>query len=217
MNGHGFARTGERYPLLVLFDGDRNIFWIPKILDILESVIDQARQAITEGRDTVQGLRSSTLAANDLARAISMLGDELTTHQKENHCPDFRVQVEGTPRDLAPILRDDVYRIAGEAVRNAFRHAQARRIEVEIRYDQRQLRLRIRDDGKGIDPKVLAAGARQGHYGLPGMHERAKLIGCKLAVSSKLDAGTEAELTIPASIAYAKAPTPRSTSSRTGT
>ena len=68
---------------------------------------------------------------------------------------EFHVEVEGTPRDLHPILRDEIYRIAGEAMRNAFKHAQARRIEVEIRYDERQFRLRVRDDGKGIDAKLL--------------------------------------------------------------
>lgn len=192
--------------------GDR-----PEAQKTLATVIDQARQAIAEGRDAVQRLRSSTLASNDLARAISMLGEELSTHHSGNHSPEFRVQVAGTPRDLAPILRDDVYRIASEAVRNAFQHSRAQRIEVEIRYDQRQLRLRIRDDGRGIDPKVLEAGARAGHYGLPGVHERAKLIGGKLTVWSELDSGTEAELSIPAAIAYSKPASPRSTMSRTGT
>jgi len=75
---------------------------------------------------------------------------------------------------------------------------------VEICYDQRQFRLRVRDNGKGIDPKVLSEGRHVGHYGLPGMQERAKLVGGKLAVWSELESGTEAELTIPASIAYAK-------------
>jgi len=89
-------------------------------------------------------------------------------------------------------------------MRNAFRHANARRIEVEIHYDQRRLRLRVRDDGRGIDPKVLAEGKRAGHHGLPGMYERAKLVGGKLSVWSELDSGTEAELTVPASVAYAK-------------
>src|SRR5262249_56084771 len=140
----------------------------------------QDRQAMLEGRDAVQGLRSSTLAGNDLARAISTLGEELTTSQSWNPCPDFQVQVEGTPRDLAPILRDDIYRIVGEAVRNAFRHANATRIEVEIRYDQRQLRLRVRDDGKGIDKNVLETGCRTGHYELSVMDERAELIGAML-------------------------------------
>jgi signal transduction histidine kinase/ligand-binding sensor domain-containing protein len=172
----------------------------------LEIVIEQARQAITEGRDAVQGLRSSAVVTNDLARAISTVGEGLSADQTSQNSPDFRVHVEGTPRDLAPLVRDEVYRIAGEALRNAFLHAHAKRIEVEIRYDQRQLRLRVRDNGKGIDPKVLGGGGRAGHYGLPGMHERAQLVGGKLAVWSELDSGTEAELTIPASVAYAKSP-----------
>jgi signal transduction histidine kinase len=169
-----------------------------------ESVIEQARQAITEGRDAVQGLRSSTVVSNDLALAISAIGEELAAGQAGRNSPEFRVHVEGTSRDLAPLVRDEVHRIAGEAVRNAFRHAQASRIEVEIHYDRRQLRLRVRDNGKGIDPKILGEGGRPGHHGLPGMQERAKLVGGKLAVWSEIDSGTETELTIPASLAYAK-------------
>jgi signal transduction histidine kinase len=110
--------------------------------------------------------------------------------------------VEGTPRSFNPILREEVYRIAGEALRNAFRHAQAKQIEVEIHYDDRQFRLSVRDDGKGIAPGVLAGDGSTGHYGLHGMRERAKVAGGKLAVWSALDSGTEVELTIPASIAY---------------
>jgi signal transduction histidine kinase/ligand-binding sensor domain-containing protein len=171
---------------------------------MLEGVIEQARQSIAEGRDAVQGLRSSTVITNDLARAITRLGEELATDQTSGNPPGFRVHVEGASRDLAPLVRDEVYRIAGEALRNAFRHARAARIEVEIRYDHRQFRLRVRDDGKGLEPKVLSEGGRAGHHGLPGMHERAKLVGGKLAIWSKLDSGTEAELTIPAAVAYVK-------------
>jgi len=176
----------------------------PEVQKKLETAIEQARQAITEGRDAVQGMRSSTVVSNELARALSMLGEELAAAQPDGNSSEFRVDVEGTPRDLVPLVRDEAYRITGEALRNAFLHAHAGRIEVEIHYDQRQFRLRVRDNGKGIDPKVLDAGARAGHYGLPGMHERAKVVGGKLAVWSELDSGTEAELTIPASIAYAK-------------
>jgi len=171
----------------------------------LENAIEQAREAITEGRDAVLGLRSSTVISSDLARAISTFGEGLAADQAGGNCPDFRVQVEGTSRDLAPLVREEVYRIAREALRNAFRHAQAERIEVEIRHDRRELRLRVRDNGKGIDPKVLGEGRRPGHHGLPGMQERAELVGGKLAVWSELDSGTEAELTIPASVAYSKA------------
>jgi signal transduction histidine kinase len=75
---------------------------------------------------------------------------------------------------------------------------------VEIRYDRRQLRLRVRDNGKGMDQEVLSGGGRPGHHGLPGMQERAQLVGGKLAVWSERDCGTEVELTIPAPVAYAK-------------
>jgi PAS domain S-box-containing protein len=174
----------------------------PELQKMLEGLIDQARQAVTEGRDAVQGLRSSTVVTNDLAQAIRTLCAELAD-QGDMRAPVFRVNVEGTPRDLAPILRDDIYRIAGEAVRNAFQHAHAGSIEVQIQYDHRQLRLRIRDDGEGIDPKVLESGARAGHYGLPGLQERAKLVSGKLTVCSDPGSGTEIELTIPASVVYA--------------
>jgi signal transduction histidine kinase len=170
----------------------------------LETVIEQAREAIIEGRDAVQGLRSSALIGNDLAKEISLLAEDLAADPGIQSPPLFCLHIEGETRELAPVVRDDVYRIAGEALRNAFRHAHARQVEVEIRYDQRQFRLRIRDDGKGIDASVLSGDGQPGHYGLPGMQERAKLIGGKLDVWSELDSGTEVELTIPASLAYAE-------------
>jgi len=175
----------------------------------LEGVIAQARQAMAEGRDAVQGLRSSTVITNDLARTIGAIGEELVHVPANGGNPKFRMQVQGESRDLPPFVRDEVYRLASEALRNAFRHAQARLIEVELRYDPRQLRLLVRDDGKGIDTRVLEAGGSAGHYGLPGMRERARLAGGKLAVRSRLDSGTEVELTIPASLAYSKSPVVR--------
>jgi ligand-binding sensor domain-containing protein/signal transduction histidine kinase len=169
----------------------------------LDSAIEQAAQAITEGRDAVQGLRSSTVVTHDLALAINTLGEELEGVETNPNAAEFHVGVEGTPRDLHPILRDEVYRIAGEALRNAFRHAEARRIEVEIRYDERQFGLRVRDDGKGISSKLLNGDERPGHYGIRGMRERARLLGGKLTVWSELDSGTEVELSISAANVYA--------------
>src|SRR5580704_2229739 len=175
-----------------------------------ETAIDQAAQAITEGRDAVQGLRSSTVETNDLAMAISALGEELAADGTIADSALFRMAVEGTPRNLHPILRDEVYRIAGETLRNAFRHAQARQIEVEIHYDAQQFRLRVRDDGKGIDPEILGEQPRPGHFGLHGMRERAKIVGGQLDVWSELDSGTEVELSIPASRAYVTSSSRRS-------
>ena len=170
----------------------------------LDNAIDQTANFITEARDEVQGLRDSTVQSNDLALAISTLGEELATDSTD-HRPAFRVAVEGEARNLHPILRDEVYKIAAEALRNAFRHSCAKRVEVEIRYDNEQFRLRIRDDGNGIDREVLEAKTTEGHYGLPGMRERATLVGGKLMVWSEVDAGTEVEVRIPASSAYAAA------------
>ena len=110
----------------------------------------------------------------------------------------FQVIMEGQPRTLSPLLQDEIYRIAREVLRNAFQHAGARRIEAAIHYDPDLFRLRIRDDGKGIDPKVLQEGARAGHWGLPGIRERAKRIGAQLTLWSESGAGTEVELTVPA-------------------
>ena len=169
----------------------------------LDGAIVDAAKAITEGRNAVQGLRSSALERNDLALAIRSLGDGLESDTSASKAPDFNVAVEGETRDLHPIVRDEIYKIAAEALRNAFRHAEAAQVEVEIRYDEEQFRLRVRDNGKGIDPKVLADQGLDGHYGLRGMPERAGVIGGKLAVWSEVGAGTEVELRLPARIVYA--------------
>jgi signal transduction histidine kinase len=172
----------------------------------LANAIDEAAEAITEGRDAVQGLRSSTLETNDIAEALMAVGQALETEAGNRAPADFRVEVEGTSRNLHPILRDEIYRIAGEALRNAFRHAQARKIEVGIHYDDRQFQLHVRDDGKGINPELLHEDARAGHFGLTGMRERAQLVGGNLTVWSEVESGTEIELTIPGSTAYATSP-----------
>jgi signal transduction histidine kinase/ligand-binding sensor domain-containing protein len=175
----------------------------------LEGLLEQGQQAVDEGREAVLGLRSSTVIANDLARAFTTLGEELAAKQDSHNPVAFQVEVEGETRDLHPILRDEVYRIAREALRNAFQHSGAARIEVRIHYDDRLFWVCIQDNGKGIDPKVLDAGRREGHYGLPGMHERAKLAGGRLVVRSKVNSGTETEIIIPAALAYAKSRSPR--------
>ncbi len=168
-----------------------------------EVILGEARQAITEGRNAVQGLRSATAQNHDLAQAIGAVREELDTQLVENR-PAFRLTAVGDSRDLPPLVRDEIFRIASEAIRNSFAHAQATQIDAEIHYESRQFRLLVRDNGKGIDPQILNAGGRERHHGLPGLHERAALVGGKLTVRSRLGAGTEIELTIPAARAYGK-------------
>jgi len=170
---------------------------------ILESALDEAAQAITEGREAVQGLRASMVESNDLAVAIKILEGEFTAECGDRSAVGFKVEVEGASRPLHPIVRDEVHRIASEALRNAFRHAAANEIEVELHYDERQFVLKVRDDGKGIDPAFLTTQGRQGHFGIHGMRERAKLIGGKLTVWSAPGSGTEVELRVRAAHAYA--------------
>jgi len=173
---------------------------------VLETALDDAGKAITEARDAVQGMRSSTVVTNDLAKAVETLGEELAAHQAatNGNAASFSAEVEGAPQDLHPILRDEIYRIAAEALRNAFHHAQARRIEVEIQYGTRDFRVRVRDDGTGIDASILEQEGRAGHFGLRGMRERTEQIGGKLEVWSERGAGTEIELTLPASLVYGR-------------
>jgi signal transduction histidine kinase len=168
----------------------------------LDSALERADHVIAEARGTVEDLRSSTVVNNDLVQAVSALGQELVPNNDGNSSTNFRITVEGQPRALEPILRDDIYRIAREALRNAANHAQAKNIEAELTYGDNYFLLRIRDDGNGIDPKYLNQGSRAGHWGLPGMSERAKRLGGRLEVWSEHGAGTEIELTVPASVAY---------------
>jgi len=166
--------------------------------------IDRAAQAITEGRDAVQALRSNEMARNDLFETLTSLGQELANSENGTAKPSFRVLMEGTPRELHPSLKEDLYRIFREAVINAFRHSQASSIELDIRYDPRVLRLRVRDNGIGMDAGILANGGRDGHWGIPGMQERARAIQGRLEIWSEAARGTEVELTVPGSIAYSE-------------
>jgi signal transduction histidine kinase len=176
----------------------------------LDEAIRSAGAALVEGRDAILDLRSGSAAGSDLAHLLAAAGQELSGMTVSNGgSPAFRVTVEGAPRDITTVLQDELYRIGREILRNAFRHARAKKIEVEIRYDAQELRIRFRDDGIGIDPKVLNEGARAGHWGLPGVRERAKLAGAQLDFWSEVGAGTEVQVTVPASVAYAKAPEAR--------
>jgi signal transduction histidine kinase/ligand-binding sensor domain-containing protein len=191
--------------LMFSFQAARNLLpgRTEEAIRTLDGAICKGDEAVAEGRDAIQNLRlgSDQRRLEDLLTAT---GQELRDAQDGSSRPAvFQVIIEGQPRTLDPLLQDEIYRIAREVLRNAFQHAGASRIEAAIHYDPNLFRLRIRDDGKGIDPTVLQDGARTGHWGLPGIRERAKRIGARLALWSESGAGTEVELTVPASVAYA--------------
>jgi signal transduction histidine kinase len=196
---------------LFRFQAARNLFSRrpEEALNTLDSAIASAENAVAEGRDAIQNLRLGP-AERRLEDLLTAAGQELRDAQDGNRpAAVFQMTMEGQARTLSPLLQDEIYRIGREVLRNAFQHACARRIEAAIQYDPDVFRLRIRDDGKGIDPAVLQQGARAGHWGLPGIRERAKRIGGRLALWSETGAGTEVELTVPASVAYAASHVPR--------
>ena len=179
-------------------------------MQTLDDAIRSAEGAIAEGRDAILDLRSASAAPNDLAHLLAAAGRELSGVATSNGgSPAFCVTVEGSPRDLQTVLQDELYRIGREILRNAFRHAHAKKIEVEIRFDAEVFRIRFRDDRIGIDPEVLKEGARAGHWGLRGVRERAELAGAQLDLWSEMGAGMEVQVTVPASAAYAKSPETR--------
>ena len=171
-------------------------------LRALDIALERGDKVIVEGRDTISDLRQSTISDRDLAQALTALGEELAAQSENGAAPCVRVLVEGKQRELDPVLRDEIYRIAREALRNAFRHARAQKIEAEIMYGDSEFLLHVRDDGIGMALEVADQGARAGHWGLPGMRERAKSFGGKLEVWSEHGAGTEIELTVPATVSY---------------
>jgi ligand-binding sensor domain-containing protein/signal transduction histidine kinase len=168
-------------------------------------------QAMSEGREAVQNLRSAWTDERDLPTSLGALGAELSVGTSSKSMPQYRVVVEGRPRELSVDVRDEVYRIVREAVRNAYEHANARHIETELSFGDSDLYIRVRDDGKGVDAQILTHGQRPGHWGLPGMRERSERIGGRLHVWSEVNAGTEVELRIPAHVAYAQPPASTST------
>ena len=172
---------------------------------IMARALELIRQVIEEGRVAVLGLRSPANAVADLEQAFSAIQYELMLDKHVGKSGQeetaFRVVVDGDPRPLRPALREEVYRIAREALINAFRHARARNIQIEMTYGSNRLRIVVRDDGCGIPTEILRSG-REGHWGLTMMRERAARIGARLHVNSISPAGTAVELSIPGKIIY---------------
>jgi signal transduction histidine kinase/ligand-binding sensor domain-containing protein len=173
--------------------------------EALDSALVSADRALEEGRGSIQQLRSELLKKSSIEQMLLAMGKEPVSSQNgEYSSPPLRVIVEGTQRAIRAMITEEIYRIARELLRNTYRHAHARSIEAELRYDDDAFVLIVRDDGKGIDPIVLKGRGRAGHWGLPGAYERAEGIGARLDIWSEAGAGTEVRLTVPGAIAYEK-------------
>ncbi|MET0543285.1 MAG: triple tyrosine motif-containing protein [Variovorax sp.] len=172
--------------------------------ELMEKSLDRADRLLAESRDKVKDLRSCASEAQTLDQALAIEG----VHFAELHPAGFRISVLGSARELHPLVHEEGLLIGREALGNAFLHARAADIEIELTYADDALRLRVRDDGEGIGHDVLAAGGRPGHFGLIGMRERALKLGAHLDVWSKPGAGTEVELRVPAAVAYPRVARP---------
>jgi signal transduction histidine kinase len=166
-----------------------------RVYRALERVSHWLAQATQEGRAALSALRSSATQGNDLAEALQRAGQDCVSKNSMT----FALAVEGAARDVHPIVRDEVYRIAYEAMRNAGSHSRGTKLSVELSYT-RDLVVRVRDNGIGIDRAIVAKG-RKGHFGVPGMHERADRIGAKLRFNST-SSGTEVELIVPGNLTF---------------
>jgi signal transduction histidine kinase/ligand-binding sensor domain-containing protein len=164
---------------------------------MLGRVLQLMGRVMDEGRNTVRGLRSSDSVRQNLEEEFSRIQKDLAISTQS----EFRVIVEGAPRPLRPVIRDEIYFIGREALANAFRHSGASEVILEIEYTSSHLRLLVRDNGCGVDPQVVLTG-RDGHWGLSGMRERAERIGGKLKVLSMTSEGTEIHLSVPGRLAF---------------
>jgi signal transduction histidine kinase/ligand-binding sensor domain-containing protein len=165
-----------------------------------EEVLKQGDEVMAEGRDLLVHLHGTTSKPNDLPTTLADYGEAM---QQEGMAGAFTVVANGSIRPLHPIIAEELSHIGREALGNAFRHAHAKSIEAELNYGSSDLRLRIRDDGVGIDPNVLKDGRRDGHLGLATMRERAGSIGAQFDIWSRAGLGTEIDVRIPARLAYA--------------
>jgi ligand-binding sensor domain-containing protein/signal transduction histidine kinase len=176
--------------------------------EALEKTLNHADEVLSEGRDRVRNLRVPTIPFGGLPAAFKHLVEETP----QGAAVTFKTVVEGSLRDLHPMVSEECYSIGREAILNALNHSGGQKVEVEITYDSRQFRLRVRDNGSGLDPKIFEEGGRPNHWGLQGMRERADKIGAQLKLWSRPATGTEVELIVPGTTAY-KSPHTKSKSS----
>lgn len=166
--------------------------------ELMERALDHADDVIVEGRDRVTALRRLERQDPNLEGAIRRTGENLA----RDATTTFRLTVEGVRRTLDPAASEEILRLAQEAICNAFSHARASHIDVNVTYGRKHLTLGVVDDGAGFDVEAVATRRSTGHWGLQGMHERASNLRARLTLSSRPGMGTALELVVPAGMAF---------------
>ena len=167
-----------------------------RMVRAMEQVSMWLEQAIQEGRAALNSLRASTIEKNDLAEAF---GRAIKECARESQA-ETSLSVTGVPREMHPVVRDEIYRVGYEAIRNSCAHSGGDRVGVTLEYAH-DLTLRVSDNGSGVNAEVVEKG-KDGHFGLPGMRERAERIGSKFTIVSSTDTGTVVTLVVPGRIAF---------------
>lgn len=165
----------------------------------LETALQQADDVVDEGRGRIRELRGEEEGKLDFPDAVLAAATRLQSREASA----IELTMSGTSRQLDGAIYREALAILVEAIANAYNHANANRIEVELHYGAREFRSIVRDDGKGIPAEILVDGGRENHWGMRGMAERAARIHGKLTLRSS-SAGTEWQLTLPAALAYTR-------------
>jgi signal transduction histidine kinase/ligand-binding sensor domain-containing protein len=166
----------------------------------IDKALDSADAVLAEGRDQVFGLRAGAVPRGDILLALQEIGPSMS----EQHNVGVELRTRGDIRRLDPLVQEEVYAIAREALSNACRHSGSDKVLVELRYEHDSFQLSVIDSGRGVDREVLGRG-KPGHWGLAGMRERALRAGGELAITSRGGQGTQVSLTVPGESAYAGA------------
>jgi signal transduction histidine kinase/ligand-binding sensor domain-containing protein len=167
--------------------------------DLIEQELERADAVLAEGRNRVRDIRGSAKTAS-----LKEIFADAAAGTGASSPGAFEFVESGTPRDLHPVVRDEIAKIGFEAICNAAKHARAANIEARLTYGSNLLLLRVSDDGVGIDPHALGESGSPGHYGLVGMRERAQRIQAKFKIDSVKGSGTTVELAVPSAVAYEK-------------
>ena len=168
---------------------------------LLDLTLAQANEVMTEGRHQIVGLRPGADASTALEARVAAMLESFRLRFAQTI---LLTVVNPDEARLVPIVADEAFHIAHEAVRNALHHGRGQRVAVELHYTPAAFVLRVADDGRGIEAAVLAQGGRDGHWGLTGMKERARVVQGRLRIASDA-AGTVVTLRVPRAAAYLRA------------
>jgi len=163
----------------------------PEIIKHLEITRDLVRNSLADARNAIWDMRSQALQEGDLVSALDATMKQLT----EGSNVTARLTVTGRPRRISPVMENELLHIGQEALCNAVKHAQAKKIELNLDFGEGEINLSVKDDGRGFSPDKPAV--RTDSFGIIGMRERVQQFHGRLEVQSSVETGTQILATVP--------------------